>query len=77
MYLEVEKRLLLACVMAAVVHVECRNARLGGLGIPLIVKLSSALSYEALPSGGDAGFRPRNRTTVSVAVQSAAAEEDA
>ena len=56
---------------------SAESARVGGLGIPLIVKLSSALRYEALSSRNDAGFHPRNRTTVSVAVQSAAAEEDA
>lgn len=56
---------------------SAETARVGGLGIPLIVKLSSALRYEELPCQNDAGFHPRNRTTVSVAVQSAAAEEDA
>jgi anti-sigma regulatory factor (Ser/Thr protein kinase) len=61
---------------------SAETARVGGLGIPLIVKLSSALRYEALSSRNDAGrndagFHPRNRTTVSVAAQSAAAEEDA
>jgi anti-sigma regulatory factor (Ser/Thr protein kinase) len=56
---------------------SAETARVGGLGIPLIVKLSSALSYEELPARNGAGFHPRNRTTVSVAVQSAAAEEDA
>jgi serine/threonine-protein kinase RsbW len=56
---------------------SAESARVGGLGIPLIVKLSSALHYEELPSRNEANFHPRNRTTVSVAVQSAAAEEDA
>lgn len=56
---------------------RAETARVGGLGIPLIVKLSSALSYEELSPGKGAGFHPRNRTTVSVAIQSAAAEEDA
>ena len=42
-------------------------ARLGGLGIPLIVRLSSSLCYERLfPGKACEGFRPRNRTTVSV-----------
>jgi serine/threonine-protein kinase RsbW len=41
--------------------------RLGGLGIPLIVKFARSLSYEQLsPSHGE-GFHPHNRTTVSVA----------
>ena len=41
--------------------------RLGGLGIPLIVRLSNSLSYERLSPGKEReGFRPRNRTTVSV-----------
>lgn len=56
---------------------SAETARIGGLGIPLIVKLSSALRYEELSSRNDTGFHPRNRTTVSVAAQSAAAEEDA
>ena len=56
---------------------SAETARIGGLGIPLIVKLSSALGYEEIAPRAGAGFRPRNRTTVSVAVQSAAAEEDA
>jgi anti-sigma regulatory factor (Ser/Thr protein kinase) len=42
-------------------------ARLGGLGIPLIVRLSSSLRYEQLSPGRECeGFRPRNRTIVSV-----------
>jgi anti-sigma regulatory factor (Ser/Thr protein kinase) len=56
---------------------SAETARVGGLGIPLIVKLSNALRYEEIAPGTDAGFHPRNRTSVSVAVQSAAAEEDA
>lgn len=56
---------------------NAETARIGGLGIPLIVKLSSALRYEEIAPGTGAGFHPRNRTTVSVAAQSAAAEEDA
>ncbi len=42
-------------------------ARVGGTGIPLIVKLSSSLCYER-PSAhrSGEGFSPRNRTTVSV-----------
>ena len=56
---------------------SAETARVGGLGIPLIVRLSSALRYEELSPGSGPGFHPRNRTTVSVAVQSAAAEEDA
>jgi len=43
-------------------------SRLGGMGIPLIVKLSSSLRYENLSPGGDGDeFHPRNRTIVSVA----------
>jgi serine/threonine-protein kinase RsbW len=56
---------------------SAETARVGGLGIPLIVKLSSALRYEEIAPRTGAGFQPRNRTSVSVAVQSAAAEEDA
>ena len=41
--------------------------RVGGLGLPLIVKLSSTLRYEQLAPGElRQGFHPRNRTTVSV-----------
>jgi anti-sigma regulatory factor (Ser/Thr protein kinase) len=42
-------------------------ARLGGLGIPLIARLSNSFRYEQ-PSPGRAceGFCPRNRTIVSV-----------
>ena len=42
-------------------------SRLGGMGIPLIVKLSSSLRYENLSPGRDGDeFHPRNRTIVSV-----------
>jgi anti-sigma regulatory factor (Ser/Thr protein kinase) len=56
------------------VHADAE--RVGGLGIPLILKLSTSLSYERLSPAGGKGFQPRNRTTVSLAVQSAAADED-
>ena len=43
------------------------SGRVGGLGLPLIVKMSNALRYEELTAGGlCSGFHPRNRTTVSV-----------
>lgn len=42
-------------------------ARIGGLGIPLIVKFSSSLRYEELSPPDSGGFHPRNRTIVSVA----------
>jgi anti-sigma regulatory factor (Ser/Thr protein kinase) len=45
---------------------DIEHARIGGLGIPLIVKLSSGLRYERLTGESAAGFRPNNRTTVSV-----------
>jgi len=42
-------------------------AQLGGLGIPLIARLSSLFRYEPLsPGRACEGFRPRNRTIVSV-----------
>lgn len=44
------------------------TARVGGLGIPLIVKLSSGLRYERLSSGEREGFSPNNRTIVSIAI---------
>ena len=42
------------------------TARIGGLGIPLVAKLSAYLRYEK-PSAGDAGFMPRNRLVVAIA----------
>ena len=44
------------------------TAQIGGLGIPLIVKLSSRLEYQQLQPAGSGGFQPRNRTIVSVAI---------
>ena len=44
------------------------TAQIGGLGIPLIVKLSSRLEYQQLQPADSGGFRPRNRTIVSVAI---------
>jgi anti-sigma regulatory factor (Ser/Thr protein kinase) len=45
------------------------TARIGGLGIPLVAKLSAHLHYErpALPAG-PSGFAPRNRLVVAIAV---------
>ena len=43
------------------------TARIGGLGIPLIVKFSHSLRYEEISPADGKGFRPRNRTIVSVA----------
>jgi anti-sigma regulatory factor (Ser/Thr protein kinase) len=57
-------------------HTKADAERAGGLGIPLILKLSTSLSYERLSPAGGEGFQPRNRITLSLAVQSAAAEED-
>jgi serine/threonine-protein kinase RsbW len=44
-------------------------ARIGGQGIPLVVKLSTALRYErpAQSEKAGRGFRPHNRTIVSLA----------
>src|ERR1700743_1726346 len=39
---------------------DIESARIGGLGIPLIVKLSSALRYERLTGESAAGFCPSN-----------------
>jgi serine/threonine-protein kinase RsbW len=50
------------------------TARLGGLGIPLVIKLASAVRYDALPERGGGGpskpkdFEPRNRLTVTVPI---------
>jgi serine/threonine-protein kinase RsbW len=42
-------------------------ARIGGLGIPLVIKLSSGVRYERPATGTGAAFSPRNRTIVSLA----------
>ena len=42
------------------------TARIGGMGIPLAIKLSNALKYEELPPTNASGFCPRNRIKVSV-----------
>jgi anti-sigma regulatory factor (Ser/Thr protein kinase) len=46
------------------------TARIGGQGIPLVVKLSTALRYERPAQSEKAGhaFRPHNRTIVSLAM---------
>jgi serine/threonine-protein kinase RsbW len=44
------------------------DARIGGLGIPLVVKLASDLRYECLSPEGSSGFHPRNRLRVRVAI---------
>jgi anti-sigma regulatory factor (Ser/Thr protein kinase) len=43
------------------------TAQIGGLGIPLIVKMSSKLHYEELHPKETMDFRPHNRTIVTVA----------
>ncbi|HKD47098.1 MAG TPA: ATP-binding protein [Rhizomicrobium sp.] len=43
------------------------TARVGGLGIPLIVKMASALRYERPAPTSCTGFRPSNRTIISIA----------
>jgi len=44
------------------------TARIGGLGIPLVAKLSADLRYErpVMPAGAS-GFAPRNRLFVAIA----------
>jgi len=45
------------------------TARIGGLGIPLVTRLSAHLRYERLPQrADDADFAPCNRLVVGVAV---------
>lgn len=44
------------------------TAKIGGLGIPLIVKLSSKLQYEELHPAETMAFRPCNRVIVAIAV---------
>jgi anti-sigma regulatory factor (Ser/Thr protein kinase) len=58
---------LLAAAMPAPAQ-SIETAQIGGLGIPLIVKLSSKLRYEELQPGETTVFRPRNRVIVAVAV---------
>ncbi len=43
------------------------NARIGGLGIPLVVRLSANLRYERLNASRSGEFVPSNRIVVSVA----------
>ena len=43
------------------------TAKIGGLGIPLIVKMASKLHYEELHPIETREFRPRNRVIVTVA----------
>lgn len=42
---------------------DLASAPEGGLGIGLVARLASRLSYEAPQSGGDDSFRPVNRVT--------------
>ena len=44
------------------------TAQIGGLGIPLIVKLSSKLRYEELHPAETTAFRPRNRVIVAMVI---------
>jgi anti-sigma regulatory factor (Ser/Thr protein kinase) len=52
------------------------TAKLGGLGIPLVLRLSASVSYERMPPGGprrdlgDRVFEPCNRLRVSIATDS-------
>ena len=43
------------------------NARIGGLGIPLIVRLSANLRYERPTASRSGAFMPSNRIVVSIA----------
>jgi serine/threonine-protein kinase RsbW len=43
------------------------EAVLGGLGIPLVVRLSASVRYERPPLSGGEGFRPINRVIVTLA----------
>jgi anti-sigma regulatory factor (Ser/Thr protein kinase) len=43
------------------------NARIGGLGVAMVLKLATSFDYEApAVRSGARGFRPRNRVTVAV-----------
>lgn len=44
------------------------TAKIGGLGLPLVARLSAHLSYERLaPQAGEPGFAPCNRVIVGIA----------
>ena len=44
------------------------TARIGGLGIPMVAKLSARLQYERpAPAAASSGFAPRNRLVVAIA----------
>jgi anti-sigma regulatory factor (Ser/Thr protein kinase) len=58
--------LLEAAIAAPAQSIE--TAQIGGLGIPLIVKLSTELQYEQLHPAETMTFRPRNRIIVAVAI---------
>jgi anti-sigma regulatory factor (Ser/Thr protein kinase) len=42
------------------------TAKIGGLGIPLVARLSASLRYER-PATGSEGFTPTNRLVVAIA----------
>jgi anti-sigma regulatory factor (Ser/Thr protein kinase) len=45
------------------------TAKIGGLGLPLIARLSVHRSYERMaPRAGEPGFAPRNRVIVGIAI---------
>lgn len=58
---------LLKAAIPAPAH-SIETAKIGGLGIPLILKLSSELRYEELHPAETMTFLPRNRTIVAVAI---------
>jgi anti-sigma regulatory factor (Ser/Thr protein kinase) len=45
------------------------TARLGGLGIPLAIKLSSSVRYERPAARAEAGFAPTNRLRVTISTR--------
>jgi serine/threonine-protein kinase RsbW len=46
---------------------DLETATIGGLGIPLIRKMSTSVRYEVPAQAADADFRPTNRVVVTVA----------
>jgi anti-sigma regulatory factor (Ser/Thr protein kinase) len=47
---------------------DIEHARIGGMGLPLIIKLSNELRYQRLSPDDTGVFRPTNRNVATLAV---------